>query len=220
MSGVKTQAIEITAGDGVTLRGQLWPGSASWTILLHDVGEDEDLDRWSPLVPGLLGRGWSVLSVDLRGHGASDGDWKPESAEDDLKAIAAFAKAQGATVLSLIAAGQSALVALACAKAVEPEALVLLSPVIDEAEPTTPLRGTGEAKLFVCGGFDLDQRRTAERLRNASIGWAAIVNLPTSARATALLEGEYAVHAREHIVAVIAEQDFVARTRRMRNEAQ
>jgi len=217
MSEARAQAIEIAAGEGVIVRGQLWPGSPSWMILLHDVGEGHDLDRWRPLVPALLGRGWSVLAVDLRGHGASDGKWADESADADLAAITAFARSWGATALGLIAAGRSAALVLAAAGPIEPDALVLLSPADDPTESTAPFRGRGEAKLFLCAGADPEQRRTAERLRNASIGWAAIVNLPTTAGSTALLDGPYAVHAREQTVGFLAEQDFVSRTRRVRS---
>jgi pimeloyl-ACP methyl ester carboxylesterase len=213
------QAVDIPVGADVCLRGHYWPGAATWIVLLHDVGDDEDLDCWQPLVPSLLNRGWSVLAVDLRGHGASDGEWEPGLVNHDLQTITAFARSNGAGTLCLVAAGQTTVAALQSASGITVEALVLLSPVIDEATATAPFRGAGEAKLILCGGANPAQRRSAERLRNASIGWAAILNLPATEEGAALLGGACGSHAKEHIVGFLAEQDFVARNRSMRRIA-
>ena len=47
-----------------------WPGDDTWVVLVHDVGDD--IDVWRPLRVALAARGWSVLALDLRGHGGSD----------------------------------------------------------------------------------------------------------------------------------------------------
>jgi pimeloyl-ACP methyl ester carboxylesterase len=201
------------------LRGQFWPGNSTWVVLVHDVGENEDLDCWRLLLPSLLGRGWSVLAVDLRGHGASDGEWDAQHARTDLKAVLEYARENGATSISLAAVGHSGLEALAVSHdSSAAEALVLLAPVLDDEASASSFRGSGQAKHFICGGADPVQRRSAERLRNASIGWASILNLPTTEAGANLIVGAYGLHAREHIVGFLAEQEFIFNHRSVRRE--
>lgn len=210
------EAVEIETGDGVTLRGQRWRGGNGWAVLLHDRGPEEDLDRWRPLVPPLVGSGWSVLALDLRGHGASDGVWSEEGAVADLTAAVGFARAAGGVGVVVIATGASALTALRAGPAVGIDALVLLSPAIDPDQPLAELRGGGEGKLIFVGGREAAPRRAGERLRNASIGWALLVNLPTTLQGTALLGGEHAGHVRDQITRFLAEQRYLATTRAVR----
>ena len=69
---MKVEAVQATTADGLTLRGELVRGSDVWICLVHDTGED--IDAWQSLRPGLVRKGWSVLALDLRGHGGSDGE--------------------------------------------------------------------------------------------------------------------------------------------------
>lgn len=202
-------AVEIAATDGAMLRGQLWTASDAWVILLHDQGDEEDLDRWAPLVPALTARGWTVLAVDLRGHGGSDGAWDHTLAEEDVAAVFSLARSRGAVFVAVAGAGSGASVALKCAAATRPDALVLLSPSIAPDQPLTGLRGSGEAKLFVVGG-DRAARADAQRLSQAAIGWVLLVNLPAAEQGTALLHGAVAPHLIEHVVGFLAEQRFLA----------
>src|SRR5215213_2625393 len=100
--------IEITTIDDCALRGQLWPGDSAWVVLVHDIGSDEDLDRWLPLIPSLRKLSVSVCAVDQRGHGASDGEWADETADGDLGTMVRYARANGADFVTVIAAGVAA----------------------------------------------------------------------------------------------------------------
>ena len=46
------------------------PAPIPAVLLLHGFGEDRTV--WEPLKAQLLAKGWAVMSLDLRGHGASD----------------------------------------------------------------------------------------------------------------------------------------------------
>jgi pimeloyl-ACP methyl ester carboxylesterase len=61
-------------------------GSGPVTVLLH--GITEDTRCWAPLAEG-LGRGRTLVSVDLRGHGRSPGgdDYHPAVMADDVRAL-------------------------------------------------------------------------------------------------------------------------------------
>lgn len=211
--------VAIAARDGTMLRGQVWPGGNDWVILIHDVGEDDDLDRWWPLVPSLLAQGVSVLAMDLRGHGASDGIWNSALGADDLAAAVAHARGQGATFIAIGAAGASALDALLVASGCQLDALVLLSPLVEpDASVAIALRGTGEAKLFVVGAADPDRRRAADHLRNASIGWALTVSVPATEQGTDLLTGPWAGHLEEQVRHFVSECRFLAAQRGWRRD--
>jgi pimeloyl-ACP methyl ester carboxylesterase len=195
---VTPEPVEINAG-AVTLRGLWWPGDGLAAILLHAPGDNFDLDRWRPLIPYLLGIGASVLAVDLRGHGASDGDWTSDTSNGDIASIVAFARARSWAAV-VCAEGASALDAVRAAQTTIIDGLVLLSPPQPEGDPP---RGAGAPKLLIAGSFDESGASAAARIRDASIGPARSVLVPTSDSGIALLTGELAATCREQIVAFL-----------------
>jgi pimeloyl-ACP methyl ester carboxylesterase len=203
--------VEIAAADGTVLRGQLWPGDAYWVVLLHDIGGDQDLDAWRPLAPSLTARGVTVLAVDLRGHGASDGLWDTGAAAGDAAAVLSYARAGGALGLTVVAAGASAETALRIAPSARVDGLVLLSPPAVDPARVAELRAPGVAKLFVVGTADAALDQTTSGLRNASIGWALAVGLPTAEQGTALLGGPWASQVGEKVLGFVGERRYLAR---------
>jgi pimeloyl-ACP methyl ester carboxylesterase len=68
----RVRAVNVLTEDGLQVRGSYWEprdDGAIALLLLHDQGADRSV--WDPYVNFFLSRGWSVLSVDLRGHGES-----------------------------------------------------------------------------------------------------------------------------------------------------
>lgn len=211
MTGRASTPVEIQCGDH-TLRGLQWAGSTAWLLLVHDRDGVADLDGWRPLLPALSQADWSILAIDRLGHGASDGDDAEAATDADLRATIEFARGQGATWLAVLGAGRTALDLLALAAETDLDALVLLSPSGD-GEDLSNLRGRGEAKLFVVGSEDSALRESAALLRNRSIGWAVLVNVPAGDQGTNLLSGGLGTQVRERIVAFLTEQRFIAKTR-------
>jgi pimeloyl-ACP methyl ester carboxylesterase len=218
------EAIQGTTADGVVLRGELTRGDTStFLVLVHDVGRD--LDDWRPLVAALAATGWSMLALDLRGHGGSDGEWSAGRGHLDVDLGVNLARRLGAEHVAVVAAGTAALAALECvARAVaEPtfalaDSLVLLSPgPLGDADPAR-LRGEGLATLIVSssrGAQDAD----AEALMRASIGWTVRVTFVTDDRGTAILRGPFAAHVADRTASFLREQATLvgpglARTRR------
>lgn len=204
------RAVELSAADGLTLRGLCWENGPSWALLVHDAGED--LDAWEDLPETLGGRGWSVLALDLRGHGGSDDPWDPDRADLDAEAAAVFARARGAGAVCAVAAGFAGLACLRTAARIEMNALVLLSPSPLDERGTDGLRGAGASKLIIVGSQDAKASADAEALARASIGWVLIVSLPTAERGIALLHGQHGVQAREQALAFLEEQGYLARS--------
>jgi pimeloyl-ACP methyl ester carboxylesterase len=223
-------AIEISASDGCLLRGQVWPGESLSILLLHDIDEDEDLDRWRPLLPALLAENLTVVAIDLRGHGASDGEWNTGTSIDDIATTIRVVRDRSEGPVLVIAAGPTAIDALSAAEREPINGVIALSarihPLTPESSPpphlgegpgeranysTTP-RAPGIPKLFLVGSQDAESRKTTANLHTASIGWALVVTLPTADRGSDLLTGAAATHAREHILGFIRECRFLARS--------
>lgn len=212
---VRVHPVELAAADGVVLRGQLWGDGPDWIILLHERGEDRDLDVWRPLLPSIMAPERTVLTVDLRGHGASDGEWDdtlPSYA--DISVLVAFAQSSGAAWIALAGAGDSATRILEYSSASPIDASILLSPTYRDGQAPT-LRGRGEAKLFAVGSWSdrlsAGIRAGIREARNRSIGWAMLVSMPTDAQGTDLLTGAYSDQLIERIVTFLSEQRMLAR---------
>jgi pimeloyl-ACP methyl ester carboxylesterase len=122
--------IEIETEDGVTLRGEARPGGALWAVLAHAQGGD--LDEWRDLPELLAGIGIGVIALDLRGHGGSDGEPSRENALRDVEAGIRAAREGGAAIVAVVAADETATVALDRSSA---EAVVAITPTTSEVEP-------------------------------------------------------------------------------------
>jgi pimeloyl-ACP methyl ester carboxylesterase len=187
---MKIEPVHATTADGVTLRGELVRGGDVWICLVHDVGED--IDAWRPVRSGLARRGWSVLALDLRGHGGSDGEPAGTVTELDVDLVVTLARRLGARHVGLVAAGRGGIAAL---QAIErglaeerlelPDSLVLISPgPLDGVDPMS-LRGQGLPKLLLFGARD-PLAADVQALQRASIGWTVAVSFGTESRGTGL----------------------------------
>lgn len=99
--------VELTlAPDRVCLAECLWAGpDAAAIVLLHD--EAADLDSMRPLAFALAELGFSIVNLDLPGHGLSSGNYT-EDAPLAIAAAAAFADPEHARGVGFVAVGSSA----------------------------------------------------------------------------------------------------------------
>lgn len=207
---VAVHPFELVMADGVVVRGQRWGSGLDWIVLVHDLGEDRDLDDWRPLLPAIMTPERTLLTIDLPGHGASDGEVDASRLASDVERLLEFTKEQGAEWIALAGAGVAATQALEMASSRPVDALVLLSPEMT-VEQAKALRGKGESKLFAVGSRAESVNAAVRQARNSSIGWAMLVSLPTDQQGTELLTGSYARQLIERIVAFLAEQRTLAR---------
>jgi pimeloyl-ACP methyl ester carboxylesterase len=206
---MKIDALQATTADGVTLRGEIVRGDDTWVVLLHDAGGD--LDDWRPIRAGLARRGWTVLALDLRGHGGSDGEWVPERGLLDVDLGITVARRSNARHVAVVCSGIAGILAL---QAVErawdqemfelPDSLVLISPGPLDGEDPMTLRGRGLSRLFVHGAADPLADDTLA-LQRASIGWNVTVSYATAAHGAALVS-ELPRNVLDKIVAFLKEQ--------------
>jgi pimeloyl-ACP methyl ester carboxylesterase len=79
--------IEIALPSGVTLRGLEYPEDGPPVLFVHDLGAD--LDAWGSIPADVAAHGFRVVSLDLRGHGLSDGEPDGATTLEDVKAALA-----------------------------------------------------------------------------------------------------------------------------------
>lgn len=196
---------EVVAADGTRLRGESWPGGADWVVMAHDYGND--LDCWRPLIGPLGAAGYSVATIDLRGHGASDGEAAEASIPADLAALLAQARRDTSGLLVLVAAGAAAAAALSPDLEPRPDALVLFSPH-PPGRAEANLRGDGAVKLFFVGASDPEADRAVRDLRNRSIGQAGVISFPTATQGADLLQEPWGTHVIEQVLGFVDQARF------------
>lgn len=202
--------VEAAAGDTV-VRGELVPGdTATWVVLIHEVGGD--IDDWDPLMASLQPEGWNLLAFDLPGHGGSEGEWDPATGPEQVQVAIDFARRNGAGHVAVVASGAGAMWALeSVARALaDPDvaladSLVLISPgPIGEADPSS-IRGDGLAKMIISGAFG-PGLEDAFTLLQSSIGWSVAVRFPAGEVGTALVNGPHHVNVADKIASFVREQ--------------
>lgn len=186
----------IFAEDGLALQASYYSAPARpapAVLLLHMEGEDRRV--WDGLVARLQASGLVVLTVDLRGHGATGGavDWTRGVA--DVRAVLAqlgqFA-AVDPTRIVIVGASISANIALnVCAESAACAGTVLLSPGLDYRGITTTgamaLLGTRPA-LILASENDGNNPADSLTLDGLARGDHQVVIYPETRHGTALLD--------------------------------
>ncbi len=169
------ETITFEAEDGTDLVGSYYHGSGPSVILLHML--DHDRNTWNLFAEKLNKDNYTVLSIDLRGHGQSNKDWKTFDEEDfldmifDVQAAKDFLKKQGADTKRIIIMGASIGANLALEHAAEDEdvrATILLSPGLNYKglETEGPAEEIETPVLIVASEGDEYSAKSSEKLDN------------------------------------------------------
>ena len=81
--GTAPVPIAIRLRDGLILRGHEWSRDGPAVVFVHDLGDD--LDAWGTVTARVATEGFRVISVELRGHGLSDGEPDPGAVRSDME---------------------------------------------------------------------------------------------------------------------------------------
>lgn len=192
MREITVVAAEFAFETGV-VRGQFWPGNVNWVLLIHEPGGD--LDAWGAVPLVFAEDGYSVLAIDLPGHGLSDDPWVPAQSAALLAATAHYAVDRGARKRFVIAAGD-----LAAVTGLLPQVdgLIALSPT---PLPLSPAR-TPPSLIFV-GSGDRTAAARADAYFRASRGWAVVSSFAVAEQGVALYHGEWSAIALEQSLAFL-----------------
>lgn len=117
--------VVIRLADDLLLRGQEWSHDGPAVVFVHDLGDD--LDVWATVAARLAGVGFRVISMDLPGHGLSDGEPDVEALPGQIVAMLGEVRASFGPV-ALVAYGAVAEVLLRLGSADGAPVQVLVSP--------------------------------------------------------------------------------------------
>jgi len=77
--------VAIRLSNDLTLRGHEWSFDGPPLVFVHDLGDD--LDAWGPVTSTVAHSGFRVISLELRGHGLSDGEPDPSTVLEDVRLL-------------------------------------------------------------------------------------------------------------------------------------
>lgn len=190
------EAVEILTQDGLMLRGELRRRGPDWVVLVHAPGED--IDAWLSLPQRVASRGMSTLTVDLRGHGGSDGAAEPAATNGDIRAVIAFVRCQGAKRVFVGAAGASVAPALTAAESDRCEGFFALAPTGDQPDVRVP-------RFAVVGSRDPEQEAAGSAFV-AGTGWAVVARIPVDARGCELLRTTWGSNVDDYVLAFLRDR--------------
>lgn len=158
-------AVAVRTARGLTLRGHEWPVDGPAVVFAHDLGDD--LDAWGPVTARVAAAGFRVISMELRGHGLSDGDPDPERLLDDLAEMLAEITGSFGPV-GMVSYGRAACRLLYLNEEAGVPVQALITPFAEE-EPDW--RGTRSAmRIFLGGSQDEDRHRFLDRIYPKVLG--------------------------------------------------
>lgn len=156
--------------DGYTIAGTVYKSHHSQfrsdeaVLLIHSLGNSQS--EWTPEYISGLQYNFTLVTMDLRGHGSSSGVLSQLTAEDypnmilDVKAVVSYLKAHGITKISIIGSDLGANLALTYAVTDnDVKKLLLISPTQETKGVATlePLRKyKGELYIFMSRDYQKD----------------------------------------------------------------
>ncbi len=150
----------LTGADGVKLSYDFWQGTQTLpgVLLVHQLPANKS--SWQPLIPDLIAKRYTVLAIDYRGRGNSEGVL--QTAQDfqniglDVKAGLDFLRSKGITTIIIIGASIGANHALiAAVEREEVRGVVLLSPGLDyRGVKTEPAATTLQKPVLIVASED------------------------------------------------------------------
>jgi len=132
-TSLAAQNLQLTAEDGVRIQAKVWRARGDrGVILVHD--KDQTGEAWTSVSEALSQMGLTIISVDLRGHGASSDaaqldENSYQAMSQDVLAAGKWMDRHGIEQVTCVGAGLGANLCLqAAAKSVRIGRLALLSP--------------------------------------------------------------------------------------------
>jgi uncharacterized protein len=125
--GLRYEDVTIPTADGERLRGWLMPTPTPRAYVVYFHGNGGNLSNWSPILAGIVQRGYAVFAFDYRGYGLSTGRPTERGVYRDVDAVLKRAWADDVRSVPLIYWGRSlgATMAAYAATVRPPDGLIL-----------------------------------------------------------------------------------------------
>lgn len=108
--GIPFEAVAVSTGDGETLRGWRMTPPAPQAVrarIVYFHGNGGNLSNWSPILAGIVRRGYAVFAIDYRGYGLSTGRPTERGLYRDVDATVAAAWPDGPAATPVVYWGRS-----------------------------------------------------------------------------------------------------------------
>ncbi len=191
----------ITANDGTVLRGRVYGSGPTAVVMVHDFdGDQKDLES---LAKTAADRGFTVITYDMRGHGASPGEKEVGStAADAASAVRYVRRTMQRNQVLLMGEGLGGTAVLKAASQEQVLGVVALSAysqfrglsVIDD------ISRIAAPKLFIAAESDTEGAAAARAFQEKAKEPSDLKLLPGSARGQALREGPEGEAARDAVL--------------------
>ncbi len=204
-SGGAISDVTLKTSDEITIAGTYYKASeehAPGIILLHMLSRSRG--DWAEFARTLQAFGYTVLAIDLRGHGDSSLDWEKFSDADfnsmvlDVAAAKAFLVGEGVSGSDIVIIGGSigANVALKYAAGdKDVKGIVLLSPGLDykgvKTEEVMAAYG-GRPVLIVASMADSYTAESSQKLHSLARGESELKMYPAGAHGTWIIQSQNA----------------------------
>lgn len=168
--------VEVVGENGRSLRGLEWPTPGPPVIFVHDFGAD--LDQWGSLTVGLSKAGYRVVSLELSGHGLSDGEPDESTIAEDVRNMVVQTSSVWGPC-GLVVAGHSCRGAVGVGAGQGAPVQILLSP---PRMPADFLKGGEKAmRMIMAGGTDRDGHAAAKAAHDHLPGQRMLMTVAGSA---------------------------------------
>jgi pimeloyl-ACP methyl ester carboxylesterase len=186
--------VRIQTAGGTQIHGQHLGQGEQGVVLVH--GDKGDATDWANLSKRLSTHGYSVLSIDLRGHGKSTSPAEPTEQDyplmvQDVDAGVKWILGKGATTVTVIGAELGANLALnSAAQSDSVASLVLISPSLNAngVKTATQFEGYGDRPaMLVAAADETIQAKTAQLLKGKAKGAVHLELIPGTGSGIRLL---------------------------------
>ncbi len=157
--------VTITTEDGISLYARFWPGNDVAVLAGHDFDNPapgssdqrppQSSENVLPYSAAIAREGFTVLSIDFRGHGQSAGEYDVQASQQDLAAAYAWLEAKGyetIVMMGWVGSGTSAVVLDAARDDIEFDDIAMLfSPPQDTGLDSNRVIAEIEAPLLFIG---------------------------------------------------------------------
>lgn len=168
--------VEVVGENGVSLRGLEWPTPGPPVIFVHDYGAD--LDQWESLTVGLSDAGYRVVSLELSGHGLSDGEPDTATVAEDVRNMVVQTSSVWGPC-GLVVTGHSCRGAVGVGAGQGAPVQIFLSP---PRMPTDFLKGGERAmRMIMAGGIDRDGHAASKAAHDHLPGQRLLMTVAGSA---------------------------------------
>ena len=168
--------VEVVGENGVSLRGVEWPTPGPPVVFVHDFGAD--LDQWGSVTGGMAGAGYRVISLELSGHGLSDGEPDRSAIAEDIRNMIVQTSGVWGPV-GLVVNGESARGAVGVGAARGAPVQILISPPALETDFLKA--GERAIRMIMAGGTDQPGHSAAKRAHDHLRGQRMMMTVSGSA---------------------------------------